>query len=201
MLALLNRGKTANEAGDFSLACACFEAAYAVSVRAGMLVSAANMRLKLKMAATALAMYRYVLSECSLLPAEQQMASRKLSEAQAQLRGAGLDEKGKPLGSEPDVVPALKRELSASRDSNDGRMPSLDSNDDFGAFNEQDGDGFGDFGADEGADEAEDSFGDFGVTNGESAAANNDFGDFDAGGCTQRTPSTRNPTHRQERSH
>ena len=48
-----------------------------------MLVSAANMRLKLSHAATAAAMYRFVLSECSLLPAEQEMASRKLGEARA----------------------------------------------------------------------------------------------------------------------
>ena len=48
-----------------------------------MLVSAANMRLKLSHAATAAAMYRFVLSEGSLLPAEQEMASRKLGEARA----------------------------------------------------------------------------------------------------------------------
>ncbi|EOD11245.1 hypothetical protein EMIHUDRAFT_459784, partial [Emiliania huxleyi CCMP1516] len=70
VLDLLQRGKEANGAGDFGTACACFEAAYALSVRAGMLVSAANMRLKLSHAATAAAMYRFVLSECSLLPAE-----------------------------------------------------------------------------------------------------------------------------------
>ena len=35
----------ANAAEDFATACASFEAAYALSVRAGMVVSAANMRL------------------------------------------------------------------------------------------------------------------------------------------------------------
>ena len=47
VLQLLQRGKDANGEGNFKAACACFEAAYALSVRAGMLVSAANMRLKL----------------------------------------------------------------------------------------------------------------------------------------------------------
>ena len=47
VLQLLQRGKDANAASDFVQACACFEAAYALSVRGGMLVSAANMRLNL----------------------------------------------------------------------------------------------------------------------------------------------------------
>lgn len=47
VLQLLQRGKEANTAGDFATAAASFEAAYALSVRSGMLVSAANMRLKL----------------------------------------------------------------------------------------------------------------------------------------------------------
>lgn len=47
MLQLLQRGKDANTKSDFAAAAAAFEAAYALSVRSGMLVSAANMRLKL----------------------------------------------------------------------------------------------------------------------------------------------------------
>ena len=47
MMQLLQQGKDANADGDFSAACAYFEAAFALSVRAGLLVSAANMRLKL----------------------------------------------------------------------------------------------------------------------------------------------------------
>jgi len=62
VLKLLQQGKQANGGGDFSAACACFEAAYALSVRAGMLVSAANMRLKLSQPATAAAMYRSALN-------------------------------------------------------------------------------------------------------------------------------------------
>ena len=50
VLELLSSGKSANAAEDFGTACACFEAAYALSVRAGMVVSAANMRLKLAQA-------------------------------------------------------------------------------------------------------------------------------------------------------
>ena len=79
-LQLLQRGKSANAQGDFDTACACFEAAYALSIRAGMLVSAANMRLKMGQPVTASAMYNYVLTECSLLPAEAEMARRKLQE-------------------------------------------------------------------------------------------------------------------------
>lgn len=56
MLQLLQKGKDANAASDFATAAACFEAAYALSVRPGMLVSAANMRLKLGEAVTASAM-------------------------------------------------------------------------------------------------------------------------------------------------
>ena len=47
-----------------------------------MLVSAANMRLKLDMAETAAAMYKHVLGESGLLPPEREMAKRKLGEAQ-----------------------------------------------------------------------------------------------------------------------
>ena len=47
VLQLLQRGKDANTKSDFAAAAAAFEAAYALSVRSGMLVSAANMRLKL----------------------------------------------------------------------------------------------------------------------------------------------------------
>ncbi len=88
-LELLERGKTFNAAGDFRSACGCFEAAYALSIRAGMLVSAANMRLKMDEPSTAAAMYHNVLSECSLLPAEAEMARRKLNEATAAGGGDG----------------------------------------------------------------------------------------------------------------
>ena len=54
-----------------------------------MLVSAANMRLKLGEGETAAAMYRQVLADSSLLPAEREMATRKLGEAQASLDGMG----------------------------------------------------------------------------------------------------------------
>ena len=71
VLQLLQRGKDANAASDFVQACACFEAAYALSVRAGMVVSAANMRLKLaheheEELPTALAMYQKVREEAAL---------------------------------------------------------------------------------------------------------------------------------------
>eukprot|EP00967_Tisochrysis_lutea_P116569 scaffold187822_cov28-Tisochrysis_lutea.AAC.2 len=91
VLKLLEQGKLANTSGDFTAACACFEAAYALSVRAGMLVSAANMRLKLNQPATAAAMYKYVLAECQLLASESEMASRKLAEAQSLLKEKGID--------------------------------------------------------------------------------------------------------------
>ena len=90
VLQLLQRGKDANAASDFVQACACFEAAYALSVRGGMLVSAANMRLKLGEPETAAAMYRMVLTETgagALLDSEREMATRKLGEATAQLGG------------------------------------------------------------------------------------------------------------------
>ena len=85
VLQLLQKGKDANGASEFAQACACFEAAYALSVRGGMLVSAANMRLKLGEAETAAAMYRSVLSDSGLLEPEREMAARKLAEAQALL--------------------------------------------------------------------------------------------------------------------
>ena len=71
VLELLSSGKSANAAEDFATACACFEAAYALSVRAGMVVSAANMRLKLaheheEELPTALAMYQKVRKEPAL---------------------------------------------------------------------------------------------------------------------------------------
>ena len=71
VLELLSSGKSANAAEDFATACACFEAAYALSVRAGMVVSAANMRLKLAQEhegelPTALAMYQKVLKDPAL---------------------------------------------------------------------------------------------------------------------------------------
>ena len=71
VLELLSSGKSANAAEDFATACACFEAAYALSVRAGMVVSAANMRLKLaheheEELPTALAMYQKVREEAAL---------------------------------------------------------------------------------------------------------------------------------------
>ena len=98
VLQLLQKGKDANAAGDYALACGCFEAAYALSVRAGMLVSAANMRLKLDDSVlsvlTAEAMYRQVLGDSGLLAAERQMATRKLQEAQELLKshkGSGSD--------------------------------------------------------------------------------------------------------------
>ncbi|KOO52848.1 hypothetical protein Ctob_011896 [Chrysochromulina tobinii] len=82
---LINKGKEANSAGEFAAACACFESAYALARREGMLVSAANMRLKLGDAYTAAAMYRQLLSDPGLLDAkERDMATRKLKEAQDQ---------------------------------------------------------------------------------------------------------------------
>ena len=89
VLQLLQKGKDANANSEFGAACACFEAAYALSMRGGMLVSAANMRLKLGEGETAAAMYRQVLADSSLLPAEREMATRKLGEAQASLDGMG----------------------------------------------------------------------------------------------------------------
>ena len=89
-LQLLQKGKDANANSDFSLACACFEAAYALSMRGGMLVSAANMRLKLGEPDTAAAMYKHVLTT-DLLATEREMATRKLSEAQG-LLGAGAND-------------------------------------------------------------------------------------------------------------
>eukprot|EP00965_Chrysotila_dentata_P114633 3788855-Pleurochrysis_carterae.AAC.5 len=64
-------GKDANTSGDFATACACFEAAYALSVRAGMLVSAANMRLKLSQPQTAAAMYRRATPICLATSSQQ----------------------------------------------------------------------------------------------------------------------------------
>ena len=86
VLQLLQKGKDANGNGEFAVACACFEAAYALSARAGMLVSAANMRLKLGEVETAAAMYKHVLSESALLATEREMATRKLGEAQVLLK-------------------------------------------------------------------------------------------------------------------
>ena len=83
VLQLLQKGKDANASGEYAQACAYFEAAYALSMRGGMLVSAANMRLKLSEAATAAAMYRVVLSDSGLLAPEREMAQRKLAEATA----------------------------------------------------------------------------------------------------------------------
>ena len=80
---LLERGKAANAQSDFALACACFEGAYALSIRGGMLVSAANMRLKLGDAETAAAMYKSVLADQeALTSSEREHANRKLAEAQ-----------------------------------------------------------------------------------------------------------------------
>ena len=86
---LINMGKEANAAGKFDTACACFESAYALAMRVGMLVSAANMRLKLGDAYTAAAMYRQVLSDSGLHVDERQMATRKLQEAQDVLKSQG----------------------------------------------------------------------------------------------------------------
>jgi hypothetical protein len=87
---LINKGKEANSAGEFAAACACFESAYALARREGMLVSAANMRLKLGDAYTAAAMYRQLLSDPGLLDAkERDMATRKLKEAQDVLKTQG----------------------------------------------------------------------------------------------------------------
>ena len=188
VVSLLNRGKEANEASDFTLACACFEAAYALSVRAGMLVSAANMRLKLGMAATALHMYRHVLSECSLLPAEAQMASRKLSEAQAALRDAGLDESGASSGllGGASASPAALATAPPAADGFDSAFAPAD--DSFGSFGGGGADeGFGAFGS-SGNGDATEGFGAFGSSgNGDATAhaatghaADDAFGDFDA---------------------
>ena len=89
---LLERGKKANASSDIEAACGCFEAAYALSVRAGMLVSAANMRLKLGEPATAAAMYRHVLSGAGLLlPTERDMARPGMSWVASQTRaGPGM---------------------------------------------------------------------------------------------------------------
>ena len=88
VLGLLQRGKEANAASDHRAACACFEAAYALSLRSGMLVSAANMRLKLGQPETAAAMYTWLIGECELSEAERKMATAKLAEAQGQGAGA-----------------------------------------------------------------------------------------------------------------
>uniref|UniRef100_A0A7S0J574 Uncharacterized protein n=1 Tax=Calcidiscus leptoporus TaxID=127549 RepID=A0A7S0J574_9EUKA len=129
---LLQRGIDANTAGDFGTACACFEAAYALSLRAGLLVSAANMRLKLSQPNTAAAMYRYVLTECSLLPAEHEMASRKLIEAQKLVQAGG----GESHGAAGNVEEAI-------------------------AIDSGDGGGWGAFSAEESPEQAESSWGAF----------------------------------------
>jgi hypothetical protein len=200
VLKLLQKGKQANGAGDFSTACACFEAAYALSVRAGMLVSAANMRIKLHQPATAAAMYKYVLSECELLPAEKEMAMRKLAEAQAVLKDKGID------NSPPQSAPGTRRE-SAEEDNfasfaafgfedagsdaggsdGKGEAPSVSGEDDF------DGD-FGDVfnsrpaqssfgeGISPGGGSAGGFGGDVGGISGDAGGFDADFGDFDEGG-------------------
>jgi hypothetical protein len=168
VLKLLHRGKQANGSGDFSTACACFEAAYALSVRAGMLVSAANMRLKLHQPATAAAMYRYVLAECELLPAEKDMASRKLAEAQAALKSKGIE------GASPGTAPGR----GARRESaEEGGFAS------FAAF------GFEDGGSDDGSDRQEQPSGNGGGRSDgafggvfDSAPARSSFGDGFSGG-------------------
>mmetsp|Transcript_47708 Transcript_47708/g.154505 ORF Transcript_47708/g.154505 Transcript_47708/m.154505 type:complete len:111 (+) Transcript_47708:1843-2175(+) len=81
MYRLLGEGKAANAAGDFAAACARFEAAYALSLRPGLLVSAANMRMKMSQVGTAAAMYRALLADRGLAPPEREMASQKLAEA------------------------------------------------------------------------------------------------------------------------
>ena len=86
VITLVNKGKEANAKEGFATACACFEAAYALSARTGLLVSAANVRLKLGESTTAAAMYRFVLKEPSLLDTEREMATRKLQEAQVGTR-------------------------------------------------------------------------------------------------------------------
>ena len=76
VLQLLQKGKDANGQADFLQACACFEAAYALSMRGGMLVSAANMRLKLGDATGAVAQARRTYQRGAPTQAEEPASPR-----------------------------------------------------------------------------------------------------------------------------
>ena len=120
---LINKGKEANAAGEFATACACFESAYALAMRVGMLVSAANMRLKLGQWALVEQLYLQIV-RMVLTDAQREIVERKLNDVAALKAGSA------PMPGASAPGPSVPQEelasLVAAADDAAARVPAPD---------------------------------------------------------------------------